>query len=253
MKHRNIVFALCIAHFCFGVQASDFYAGVSAGAAVYDDVAEAGPAQDGLSLDGLNFDSTESAFGVHVGWQARAWLAIEVGYSDLGNSGVGSQAGLAAFGTPVLMPPTQLVPPNIDTSVINVLLTNPLLFPGNAFVGRSALTAPARPAAIGASQWHVEAEFRVPLRERLYAHWTVGLARTSFDAEGAINVFTLNAVPPLSATAMRLPNAAPGDETGIGWGFGFDFELNERFDLGADWRRRDTGVLDIDTFLSVDL
>jgi len=248
MTTKKIALWLAFSLLSLCAHASDYYVGVHLGAAVYDDVAKAGPAQDALTLDGLNFDSTETAFGLHLGWRARSWIALEVGYSDLGNSGIALPTGLFSAPVPASFnfnpTPALLVPPLTNLTPV----FSGAVFPGPAFIGNPLLTTFARPASIEASQWHVGVKLRRQLRERLHAHWYLGLAHTRFDAGGTVSVFAAAPTPSVFPSIVQVPNADPGDETGINWGFGFDWAANDRFDVGAHWRRHNTGVLDIDTF-----
>ncbi len=234
--------ATCVALLLTGhALAADFYVGARLGVSKFDGVADTdGPfvpvseIPDELPIGGLPFDSTETAWSVHVGWQARDWLALEFGYTDLGDSGFDPGFAVPAVPVPVelTLPPT--------------FVSNPTLTPvGDTFVG-STLGGFPRAVSLAVEQWHVGARFSAPLYRQLSAHWYLGIARTSFDVSGSAVFFGFDIGPPPTTTQTVRPNAEPGSETGLVWGFGFDWAISERFVADLAWRRHETDVLDID-------
>ncbi|MEO1246347.1 MAG: outer membrane beta-barrel protein [Pseudomonadota bacterium] len=88
---------LCLTAVCLSfteANATDFYLGARAGISLFDGTADSDglqpPPQGGLPeeipIDGLSFDSNETAWGLFAGWQLRDWFALEAGHTDLGES-----------------------------------------------------------------------------------------------------------------------------------------------------------------------
>ena len=83
-----------------------FYVGAGLGQSRAGDLADAeDPFGSGssfpltsMSVDGFEFDGEETAWGALLGWKAKDWLAIELGYHDLGN--FGASIGFRAIGAP---------------------------------------------------------------------------------------------------------------------------------------------------------
>jgi len=208
-----------------------FYVGANLGASQFDGRASAdqnGLAPFEISINGFTFDSTETAWGAFFGWNAKSWLALEVGYSDLGN------AGETLF---TAVPLTPLIVPSIG-------VPSPIApLPPSVVAGRPIGVA-TRGVALEIEEWYVGTRFSVPLSSRFKANWFAGISRASFESEGGI--------PRISTSDFIFfvdffPFASPDNETGLVWGFGFDWEANERLSLDLDFRRHDTQVLDVDT------
>jgi hypothetical protein len=187
------------------------YVGGSLGASRFDGTADAdqpdfvGQIPDELAINGLPFESTETAWSVYGGWQIKRWLALELGFSDLGNSG--------------------------HESIISIFGGNP----GVAL--RSS-------RSLGIEEWHLGTRFSAPLSRNISADWIVGLTRARFDVEGGVPI--LIGLSPFTQIES-VPFASPGDETGLTWGFGFNWKLHERARIGIEYRQHNTQVLDVDT------
>lgn len=85
---------LCLGSYSDGQAAESFYVGARLGTSQYDGTADASrstavspapPSQ--ISISGLPFESDETAWGVYGGWRIKDWLALELGFNDLGNTG----------------------------------------------------------------------------------------------------------------------------------------------------------------------
>jgi len=150
--------------------ADTFYIGGSIGVSMIDDTASAPlttavapillPSE--ISLNGLVFDSNETASGLFIGWNATNWLALEFGYTDLGDA---SPSGFGFFGT--------------------VSLTQPIvpIVPLPNFGGIVAFSAPpGTNATLGIEEWSIAAKFRKSLFSKLSANWSVGITHARFDA-----------------------------------------------------------------------
>ncbi len=110
-----------------------------------------------------------------------------------------------------------------------------------------------RRAALNTTQWHAGAKFSKKLIERVAAHWYLGVAHNQFSVDGFTRVLT----PTLpvtdgalfgSFTLQNVPNAEPDAEFGVNWGAGFDWSVHPRVDMGLEWRRHHTGVIDVDSY-----
>lgn len=203
------IFTLSLGLAAIGAQAESFYVGGSLGASRFDGTADTDRRESGgtipseISLDGLPFESTETAWAVYGGRQVKAWLAIELGFADLGNSGR------------------------------EFLVSSS----GDSVIFRNA-------AALNIQEWYLGTRFSTPLSQRISADWLVGVTRAQFDAEGSLPL--LIGLSP-DVQIEEIPHASPDEETGLVWGFGFNWKLHERVVLGIDYRQHNTQVLDVDT------
>ncbi|MGI9204734.1 MAG: outer membrane beta-barrel protein [Woeseiaceae bacterium] len=97
---------------CFSLPAQaagQYYFGARLGMSQYDGVADASrtafvgsAVPNEISIDGLPFESDETAWGLYGGWRIKNWIALEIGFNDLGNTGLETFAtfnGLSAFTT----------------------------------------------------------------------------------------------------------------------------------------------------------
>ena len=107
---RFAIVTVFILGFAATSQANErFYIGARLGMSQYDGAADASPTSgvraapsSEISINGLPFESDETAWGMYGGWKIKDWLAVELGYNDLGNTGretLVSFGGLAAFTT----------------------------------------------------------------------------------------------------------------------------------------------------------
>ncbi len=233
-------FALGVAALIVGplAVADDFYIGGSVGVSVYDDTAETaipspvglGELPDEISLNGRRFDSNETALGITIGWNANDWLSVELGYTDLGNTGQGLPTAFFST-TPIVSPAAPPLPvrPNIGG-----ILTYPI-------------SSIPFAAALDVEEWSIAAKFRKSLISELSANWSVGVTRASFDAEGRLTINEVVTFNPLVLNRVDLPYASPKDETGYRFGFGFDWRFGERFSADIGYRRHDTRVIDVES------
>jgi OmpA-like transmembrane domain len=203
-----------------------FYAGASLGASRFDDTASTGAHfpdfGPGVPIDFQTFHSSETAWGASFGWQAKRWLAVELGYSDLGNSGTDLSV-LQAF-------------PSLPSPGVSY---GPPLPPGSYGVAVQFRNS----VALGIADWHVGTRFSVPLSPRFQANWLAAVSRARFDVQGVVSVLPVfGGEPP-----TYVPFVSPGDETGLVWGFGFGWRVNSWLSLDLAFRRHDTRVLDVDT------
>ena len=216
--------------------ADTFYVGGSIGVSMIDDTASAPlttavapillPSE--FSLNGLAFDSNETASGVFIGWNATNWLALEFGYTDLGNTGLSLQLGF--FGT--------------------VSLTQPIvpIVPLPPPVGIVAFSAPpGTNAALGIEEWSITAKFRKSLFSKLSANWSVGVTRAQFEAFGQLTINEIVSLNPPVFNPVAHPYASPETETGFNFGLGFAWDFNDRFSADIGYRRHDTRVIDAET------
>lgn len=234
--------ALTMATYFIGplANAGDYYITGGVGVSKIDDTVDTttpslvvfGDFPNEVSLNGRPFDSDETASELAVGWKAREWLSVELGYTDFGNAGQSLPTGL--FGpVPVARP------------------ANPPLIPPAGFVGVAPV--PIAPdlfsAALSMEEWSLAAVFRKPLLSDLSANWSIGVTRAQFDAEGRLTVNEIVTLDPLVLNSIDLPYASPKSETGYRFGFGFDWRINERFSADVGYRRHDTRVITIETIL----
>ena len=223
--------------------ADGFYVAADLGISSYDDTvrtdvsgfSDASGTPDSLPMNGQPFDSNETAWGVAVGWQARDWLAIELGFTDLGNSG---QDTSAPFFGPILIPNDPIFlpgpPPNPNFDPNDYVATG---FP--AFPGRAALDV---------EEWSLSARFKRQLGDQFSANWLVGVTRADYAAEGTFPVTEIDTTlfPP-DVTIVEVPYAAPDAETGLLWGLGFGWQATASTSVEITYRQHKTDVIDIDT------
>jgi len=212
MMRLIIVTILCFNLSIIPAQAKDLYIGVSLGVSQFDGTADTDANQFGsinsvpaeISINGLPFESTETSWSAYAGWQIKSWIALEVGFSDLGNSG----------------------------------RENPVFFASNGAVLSSG-------TSLNVEELYLGTKFSAPLSPAISANWIVGVTRSDFDTDGFLPILTGSGF--FDAAIERIPFASPGSETGIIWGFGFNWKVNERIALGVDYRQHNTPVLDIDS------
>lgn len=193
----------------------NFYISVNLGVSMIDGSAHADPNQTTdpgtlpaeISINGLSFDSNETAWGALVGWNATDWFALELGYADLGNVG-------------------------------EELLTG---FPISSIVSTNAV-------ALNIDEWYFGTKFRLPLSSKFSANWFAGISRAEFEAQGQVESFLVILGGALSRVERVItPFASPDQETGLIWGFGFAWAINERLSLDLDYRQHNTQVINVDT------
>jgi hypothetical protein len=99
--------SICLCFYSTGEAAESFYVGARLGLSQYDGTADAArnttdsPPSE-ISINGLAFESDETAWGVYGGWNIKDWFALEIGFNDLGNTGRETFVafdGVAAFTT----------------------------------------------------------------------------------------------------------------------------------------------------------
>jgi len=187
-----------------------------------------------ISLSGFSFDSDETAWGIFGGWRVRDWVAVELGYRDLGNTGQDLRLTPGVFGTP-LFTPTITVPPPVP------------FVPPDGFI-TSAFPLPDIPgAALSAEEWSVTAKFRKDLTADWSANWTVGISRTDFEAEGSLTINELVSTDPFIFNTTSIPYASPDAETGFVWGLGFGWQATDAIELDLGFRQNKSGVIDIES------
>ncbi len=141
-----------------GAQADDFYIGGSVGGSKFDGIADTDTNQFGnfnrvpteLTINGLDLESTETAWSAYAGWFVRKWLALEIGYADLGDSG----------------------------------RDNP------EFFDLDGTTRIRSGASLNVEEWYLGARFSAPVSSKISANWLIGLTRASFETNGFLPVLT---------------------------------------------------------------
>ena len=216
--------------------ADSFYVAGSVGVSMIDDTAAADsrvssqpgvpPAE--ISLNGLAFESDETAYGVAIGWQARNWLAVELGYTNLGEAEWRSQFPVFSIFTPTFAPVP--LPPGV--------------IPGGAV---SATPLMPDGPTLGIEELSLAARFSASLTQALSANWSVGITHVQFDADGEFVFFELVTPGLLAFNPVEIPYASPDNEIGYNFGFGFEWAFNDRFSADIGYRRHDTQVIDVDT------
>lgn len=228
-----IVTALLLAP---AASAETFYIGASIGVSTVDDIVSAdltsvslpGELPGELSLNGIAFDTDEPAYGITLGWRAKDWLALELGYTDLGESRQTFRAPNFSAITPLLNPIT--FPPG------------PIGFPG-LIAAPIALDGPS----LGIEEWSMAARFSAPLVSDLSANWSVAITHAQFDAGGELIINEIVTLDPLVLNSVSIPYASPDNEIGYKFGFGFAWKFNDRFSTDIGYQRHDTGVVDVET------
>jgi len=218
--------------------ADSFYIGGSIGVSMIDDRVDAsadtfgepGVLSNEVSLNGLGFDSNETASGVFVGWNANDWLALEVGYTDLGNTGQSLIAG--SFAT---------VPLTIQPG--GPIFRSPPAF----FIAAGFTALNTNAASLDIEEWSISAKFSKSLISDLSANWSVGITQAQFDADGQFTISEIVTLNPLVINPVTRPYASPESDTGFNFSFGFAWDFNDRFSADIGYRKHDTRVIDVDT------
>ena len=216
---------------------SGFYVGGNLGVSMIDDTASTALIAacepfcfpDELSINGRAFDSNETAWGAVIGWHAIDWLALEIGYTDLGNTGQEqpfSFIGLVPGGITGL-------PPGIGPGII---VTTPAIFPTSS-----------NNAALDIEEWSFSAKFTISLFSDLSANWLIGITRVDFESQGSLTIPVIVSLSPTITELITFPFASPESETGFIWGFGFAWDLNERFSVELGYRKHETQVIEVET------
>lgn len=216
--------------------AETFYVAGSIGVSMVDDTANAdltssfqpGELPSEISLNGSAFNSEEPAYGIILGWRAKNWLAVEFGYTDLGESKQSLQ-----FPTFNLVAP----PPG------------PIEFPPGftGFVGAFAAPLNADGPSLGIEEWSLAARFSKSLISGFSANWSVGITHVEFDAGGQLVINEIITLDPLVVNSTNIPYASPDNEIGYKFGFGFAWKFNDRFSADIGYQRHDTRVIDVET------
>lgn len=181
MSHWSTMLALALFAGCPAL-ASDFYIELQGGVSEFDGIADTGgtgpgPIQE-LPINGLPFESSESTWSALGGWQLRDWIAVEAGYTDLGES---SREQLRAFG----------------------LSPGPISFFSDAI-------------ALNVDQWFLGTRLSTALSDSILADWSLGVARSEFDVDGSVPIFgSPEPVPPRIPYAS--PGAETGLVWGFGF------------------------------------
>ena len=232
--------ALIVAFLLVGppVIAGDFYIGGSIGVSMIDDTVDAAntlPVELGVfpeefSLNGRAFDSNETASGITIGWNANDWLAVELAYTDFGNTGQSLPTGLFSQ-VPLVTPAVSPIgiPPNFGGFVSVPIFSN------------------TNAAALSVEEWSIGAKFRKTLISNLSANWSIGITRAQFDADGQLTINELVTLDPLVINRIGLPYASPKSETGFNFGLGFAWRFSDRYSADIGYRRHDTRVIDVET------
>lgn len=244
-------FALALAVFLVTplAVAGSFYISGGVGVSMIDDTVDTsapslvsfGELPNKVSLDGRSFDSNETASGFTLGWKARDWFSVELGYIDFGNTGQSLPSGL--FGP---VPPTGFFGPVPIVTPADPPIPIPPGFGG-------IVSFPVSPnlfgAALSIEEWSITAKFRKSLISDLSANWSIGITRAQFDAEGQLTVNEIVTLDPLVLNTIDLPYASPDAETGFNFGLGFEWRFSERFSADIGYRRHDTRVIDVETVI----
>lgn len=217
--------------------ADTFYFGGNIGVSMIDDTVDAAPTSvsgpgvfpDQISLNGQPFDSNETAWGAFVGWNAYDWLAIELGYTDLGNAGQDLPFGF------------------FEQTPLTISQVVPISFIPAAFIIAAPAPSASSAPALSIEEWSIAAKFSKTLISSLSANWSVGITRAHFDVEGQLTVSELVTLVPLEFRQTSLPYAAPDSETGFNLGFGFAWGFNDRFSADIGYQKHDTRVIDVET------
>jgi len=219
------------------VAESEFYVGGNIGVSMIDDTASTALIAaceplcfpDELSINGRAFDSNETAWGAFIGWQAIDWFALEIGYTDLGNTGQEQQFSFIGLVPGVIT----VLPPGIGSGII---VTTPPIFPSSN-----------NTAALNIEEWSISAKFNISLFSDLSANWLIGVTRTEFESQGSLTIPVIVSLSPTITELVTFPFASPESETGFIWGFGFAWDLNERSSVDLGYRKHETQVIDVET------
>jgi opacity protein-like surface antigen len=233
-----LLLTFCLAPAAF---AESFYLGADIGHAGYDDTADADPVAPcgapctptELSIDGLHFDSGDTAWSVFAGWNIRDWVSVELAWSDLGETS-------ETFG---FFAPALAGPPAIE-----MLPPNPGAFDGVVFASAVVFVADGDRAALSVEEISLSAVFRKKLAERFSASWSLGVTQASFETSGQLLVGSYSAGPPPVFAAVPVPFAAPDDEVGFLWGIGAAWHVTDRIALELAYRNHDTQVIDVEAY-----
>lgn len=243
--HTRTVIAVAFLASAPLASAEGFYVAGRLGASSVNDAAStsqttfAGPdLPSSVGLDGRPFDSSDTAAGLVVGWQAKSWLALELSYTDLGeaDSSLGGLIGPVPIGIPsVVFSPS--VPINVP---INALV-RPF----------TSISADRNAATLSVTEWSLAARFSAKLVSRLSANWSIGVSQNEFDAGGEfqfLQPITPTPTPPDPGFEfVGVPYASPSSEVGFNWGLGFEWAFNDRFAADLGYRQHKTGVIDVES------
>lgn len=217
-------------------KAETFYIGASIGVSTVDDIVSAdltsssqpGELPGEISLNGNAFDTNEPAYGIIFGWHAKNWLAVELGYTDLGESKQTIRAPFVGTVTPSIIP------------------VDPLPGPINFFGGFAAPVNLDGPT-LRITEWSLAARFSKYLISELSANWLIGITHNQFEAGGQLTINEIVTVDPLVLNSVSIPYASPDNEIGYKFGFGFAWKFNDRFSADIGYQRHDTQIVDIES------
>lgn len=114
-----------------------------------------------------------------------------------------------------------------------------------AFGGVSAVITSG--VAVDVEEVYLASKLTLSLPGKWNANWTIGITQTTFEAAGALPLITIPILAPPSPREP-IPYASPDDETGFIWGFGFGWDMSDRWGLDIGYRRHDTQVFSVDSF-----
>ena len=234
------------------IEAQNFYAGVSLGVSQFDGIADTDTAIVGtlptlpanLPLNGIPFDGSESNWGVFGGWEINDWLAIQAGYSELGNheTKIGSVFAVPGGASGVALGVDELhLAAKVRARVSKRLTTTGLLgitrasfdAQGGFAIGFNPVTAiPGVPALIPDPSAFVTTMLPPDLAASLILNPSLIIGDPFF----------------LSIPQLRVPVSTPQDETGLIWGAGMEIDVNDSVAIDVSFRQHDTRVLKIDTW-----
>lgn len=223
--------------------ADSFYVGANIGVSMIDDTAnssliaacEPNCFPDQLSINGLAFDSNETAWGAFVGWDATGWLALEIAYTDLGNTG--QEAPFGFFGQV----------PTIGIAANPGIAVNPALVSGFSAFGGPAFDLSQNGVALNIEEWSISAKFKKSLFSQFSATWSIGISRADFESQGSLTIPVIVGFNPTVVDIVTWPYASPESETGFTWGFGLAWKWNERVSIDLGYRKHETRVVDVET------
>ncbi|MEO1201071.1 MAG: outer membrane beta-barrel protein [Pseudomonadota bacterium] len=224
--------------------AEGFYVAGRIGASSVNDAASASQAIFGgpdlpssVGLDGRPFDSSDTAAGLVVGWQAKSWLALELSYADLGEAE--SRPGGLIGPVPIVVP--SVVSPSVPINVTPNALVRPF----------TTIQANRNAATLSVTEWSFAARFSAKLVSKLSANWSIGVSQSEFDAGGEfqfLQPITPTPTPPDPGFEfVGVPYESPSSEVGFNWGLGFEWAFNDRFAADVGYRQHKTGVIDVES------